>query len=359
MPENSTHVEKDGEKYSLVDLNRAGVALLEIVSEPDIYSIEEMRAYATELHAVIKALGVNSADMSKGVLRFEANVSIRPVGSQELGTRVEIKNLNSFKAMERAVIYQIEQQTRKLKNGQSVDQETLGWDTEKQVTYSQRSKEEAHDYRYFPEPDLPPLIVEPEWIERVRQGLPELPRARRQRFIKEYNLSEADAQLLGRNAEIAAYFEKCISLAAEVEVKQIVNWMTGGLFNWMNLNNTEINELRLTPQAFIEILQMLQNDKINSNSAKVLLDAVLESGEPAQALAEKLGLQQIKNEDLISEWVSGVLQEHPEELTAFLDGKETLQNWFFGQVMRIAKGKASPVIIKKELEKQLKNYKKL
>ena len=354
-----THVEKDGEKYSLVDLNRAGVALLEIVSEPDIRSIEEMRAYATELHAVIKALGVNSADMSKGVLRFEANVSIRPKGSQELGTRVEIKNLNSFKAMERAVIYQIEQQIQKVENGLSVDQETLGWDTDNQVTYSQRSKEEAHDYRYFPEPDLPPLVVEPKWINRVRQELPELPRARRQRFIKDYALSEADAELLGRNADIANYFEECISLAGEIEVKQIANWMTGGLFNWMNLNNAEIKDIRLTPQSFIEILQMLQSDRINSNSAKVLLDAVLESGESAQALAEKMGLQQIKNEDLISSWVSGVLEEHPEELAAFLDGKETLQNWFFGQVMRIAKGKASPVIIKKELENQLKKYKKL
>ena len=353
-----THVEKNEKKYSLVDLNRAGVPLLEIVSEPDMHSVEEVRAYATELHAIIKALGVNSADMSKGVLRFEANVSIRPEGCKELGTRVEIKNLNSFRAMERAILYQVEQQIQKLENGQTVSQETLGWNTDKQATYSQRSKEEAHDYRYFPEPDLPPLIVEQDWVERVRQGLPELPRTRRQRFIKDYALSEVDAALLARNADVAAYFEECINLSNTIDIKQISNWMTGGLFNWMNLNNAEISDIRLNPQAFIEILQMLQNDKINSGSAKILMDAVLESGETPQALAEKKGLQQIKNEDLISGWVSGVLNEHPEELAAFLDGKETLQNWFFGQVMRIAKGKASPAILKKELEKQLNKHKK-
>ncbi|TLN28073.1 Asp-tRNA(Asn)/Glu-tRNA(Gln) amidotransferase subunit GatB, partial [bacterium] len=181
-----THIEKDGEHYSLVDLNRAGVALLEIVSEPDMHSMEEARAYAEGLRAILRALGVNSGDMEKGVIRFEANISIRPAGSTGLGTRTEVKNLNSFRALERSITYEIERQSALLDAGGRVDQETLGWDEPNNRTNSQRSKEEAHDYRYFPEPDLPPLVVEPEWVEQVRAALPELPRARAQRFVREY-----------------------------------------------------------------------------------------------------------------------------------------------------------------------------
>ena len=200
-----THIRTDRDDYSLVDLNRAGVPLLEIVSEPDLHSVEEVRAYALALRALLRTLGVNSGDMEKGVIRFEANVSLRPLGMEELGTRVEIKNLNSFRAMERAILYQLERQAAVLDAGGRVSQETLGWDESSGSTYSQRSKEEAHDYRYFPEPDLPPLVVESDWIERVAAALPELPRQKKQRFMTRFGLSEYDARLLVEDLDVASF----------------------------------------------------------------------------------------------------------------------------------------------------------
>ncbi len=222
-----THVQKNGESYSLVDLNRAGVPLLEIVSEPDMHTIEEVRAYASELRTLLRNLGVNSGDMEKGVIRFEANVSVRPLGSQELGTRVEIKNLNSFRSLERSSAYQIEQQIALLERGEKVRQETLGWDEGRGVTYSQRSKEEAHDYRYFPEPDLPPLVVDQAWVDQVAANLPELPYARLVRFEKDYSLPEVDARLLVEDQATARYFEEAVAAAPGVPPRTLANWITG------------------------------------------------------------------------------------------------------------------------------------
>ena len=352
-----THVEKKGEQYSLVDLNRAGVPLLEIVTEPDMRSVEEAKAYATELHALIKSLGVNSGNMSKGVMRFEANVSVREQVSDVLNTRVEIKNLNSFRSMERAAAYQIEEQIKKMERGEKIRQETLGWNEAKQVTFSQRGKEEAHDYRYFPEPDLPPLIVADEWVERVKAGLPELPRQRMLRFAEQYKLSQADAELLARDEQIAAYFERCAAAGSDLKPRQAANWITGTLFAWMNQTGTAIDQILLTPEALIEIIHMQKDGKLNANSAKTLVEAVLKSGASPAKLAEELGLQQISNQGQISEWVGEVLEQHPKELQAYLNGKETLQNWFFGQVMRSAKGKASPAVLKEELSRQLEKIK--
>jgi len=354
-----THVTRNGESFSLVDLNRSGVALLEIVTEPDMHSLEEVRAYATALRALLRALGVNSGDMEKGVIRFEANLSLRPKGSEELGTRVEIKNLNSFRAMERAVAYQIEVQTATLERGEAVAQETLGWDEPNGVTFSQRSKEEAHDYRYFPEPDLPPLVVESEWVDRVRAALPELPRAKELRFRREYDLSAVDAAVLVEDAAAAGYFEACARAAEGVPARMVANWVTGELFGWMNQNGASLADVRVRPQGLAELLQHVVRAEINLNTAKTVLVEMLTSGAGAGEIIAARGLQQVSDADWIAGLVRQTLDENPAELASYLSGKETLSNWFFGQVMRLTGGRANPAVVRAELDRQLVERKSL
>jgi aspartyl-tRNA(Asn)/glutamyl-tRNA(Gln) amidotransferase subunit B len=348
-----THVTDNGEEYSLVDLNRAGVPLLEIVSEPDMHSLEEVRAYATGLRAILRALGVNSGDMEKGVIRFEANVSIRPVGSTELGTRVEIKNLNSFRAMERAVAYELERQAALLEQGKKVDQETLGWDETNQRTYTQRSKEEAHDYRYFPEPDIPPLVVDAAWVEEIRRGLPELPRARALRLRETYRLTAPQAALLTSDGEIADFFEACAAALRKAAPRTAAIWISGELFAYLNQTGKAFNDLRVSPQAMAELLDALDSGKINQTSAKSVLSEMLANGKTAAEVIAEKNLGQVTDHALIAGLVADVLAAHPSELASYVAGKETLANWFFGQVMRAAGGKASPAVLKTELELQL------
>jgi aspartyl-tRNA(Asn)/glutamyl-tRNA(Gln) amidotransferase subunit B len=349
-----THVQAEDGPYSLVDLNRAGVPLLEIVSEPDLHTVEEVRVYAESLRSLLLTLGVNSGDMEKGAIRFEANVSIRPEGSTELGTRVEIKNLNSFKAMERAVAYQIGQQGRLLDAGKEVEQETLGWDADREVTYSQRSKEEAHDYRYFPEPDLPPLKVDAALVERIRKSLPELPFALQERLMQQYGINAEEASLLSGDVSLTRYFEACVRLANDIPVRAVLNWITGEVFAWMNQTGESINEIKVLPVALIGLLNQVQQKTINLNTAKAILSEMLQSGQTAQAIIQQKGLQQVSDSSLIAVMVKDVLEAHPDEVKAYLAGKETLANWLFGQVMRQAGGKADPHMIRTELERQLK-----
>lgn len=341
--------EEAAQGYSLVDLNRAGVPLLEIVSEPDLRSAAEARAYAESLRAILRSLGVNSGDMEKGVIRFEANVSLRPSGSQTLGTRVEIKNLNSFRAMERAIVYQVEQQTALLDAGEQVEQETLGWDEARGMTYSQRSKEEAHDYRYFPEPDLPPLIVDPAWIERVRAGLPELPADRARRFSEQYGLSTVDARALAQDSDIAAYFEAAASTAP---ARALANWITGELFGWLNESGKPFTEVRVAPRDLADLVQRTGSE-INLTTAKSVFAEMLATGQSAPEIIAARGLQQINDSSAITELVENVLAANSKELSAYIQGKETLANWFFGQAMRAAKGQANPQVLRETLERAL------
>lgn len=352
-----THVADSGRDYSLVDLNRAGVPLLEIVSEPDMHSLEDVRGYATGLRAILRELGVNSGDMEKGVIRFEANVSIRPEGSNEFGTRVEIKNLNSFRAMERGVAYELERQAALLDHGEQVAQETLGWNETTQETYSQRSKEEAHDYRYFPEPDLPPLIVEKQWVEAIRSNQPELPRAKAHRLQHKYGLNAAEAQILAAEREIAEYFETCSASLTQNTPRTAAVWITGELFAWMNQSGSKIDDIQVSPQMFAGLLDLLHQGIINQNTAKNVLVRMLESGKPASVIIDQEGLSQLSDKSFISGLISGVITSHPKELESYLAGKETLSNWFFGQAMKAAGGKANPAVLKAELENQLKQIK--
>ncbi|MDD5368640.1 MAG: Asp-tRNA(Asn)/Glu-tRNA(Gln) amidotransferase subunit GatB [Anaerolineaceae bacterium] len=349
-----THVH-DGEVYSLVDLNRAGIPLLEIVSEPDLHSVEEVRAYASGLRALLRSLGVNSGDMEKGVIRFEANVSVRPQGSTQLGTRVEIKNLNSFRALDRAIAYEIVRQSHRLKQGERVAQETLGWNESRGETVSQRSKEEAHDYRYFPEPDLPLLVIGPDWVERVRAGLPELPQAKKRRFREQYGLAEHDAALLAGEGDVAAYFEAAALAGAQrgVTPKVVANWLQGELFGLINQAGGSLGSMRVTPEGLAELLELQTHGEINILTAKAILAEMATTGDsPVEILAAR-GLSQLSDAETISRLIAAVLAEHPQEVRAYLSGKTSLGNWFFGQVMQRAHGQANPEMVKAEMANQL------
>jgi aspartyl-tRNA(Asn)/glutamyl-tRNA(Gln) amidotransferase subunit B len=351
-----THVSgEDGSDgaYSLVDLNRAGVPLLEIVSEPDLHTAEQVRVYAMALRSILRYLGVNSGDMQKGVLRIEPNVSVRPAGSQALGTRTEIKNLNSFRALERAIDYEIERQTELLKRGERVIQQTLGWDDIQGVTVPQRSKEEAHDYRYFPEPDLPPLVIDPAWIESLRLSLPELPADRQRRFESQYGLGTYDAGILVAEKAVADFYEQTVGAAPDIPAKTVANWLTGELFGLMNQAGAGIESLRISPASLAALLQIVGRGDINQNTAKAVLEEMFHSGRSAAEIAAERGLRQISDAGAIAALVQQVLTENKEQVAAYLSGKETVSRWLFGQVMRLAKGQGNPQVIQQELERQL------
>jgi len=354
------HLEEDTGKLthvdgaSLVDLNRAGVSLLEIVSEPELHSAEAAKAYGESLREILRYLGVNSGDMEKGIMRFETNVSVREKGSRELGTRSEVKNLNSFRALERAIEYEIKRQSKIVEAGGIVEQETLGWNEARGETYSQRSKEDAHDYRYFPEPDLPPLVVEEAWVNRVRDAMPELPNAKSRRLIKEYGLTEYDAARLVEERDIADYFESAVrGLPKTVQPKVVANWMLGDLYSLMNQANLTVAQLKVRPEALGELAKITTEGQINQTLAKEVLIEMFASGKGAAEIVEARGLKQVSDESFISDLVKQTLAENPNEVASYKSGKMGLLNFLFGQVMKKAAGKANPAVVRAELEKQL------
>jgi aspartyl-tRNA(Asn)/glutamyl-tRNA(Gln) amidotransferase subunit B len=345
-----THIEREGQSYSLVDLNRAGVPLLEIVSEPDLHSPESARAYGEALRAILRTLGVNSGDMEKGVIRFEANISVRPRGSQTPGTRAEVKNLNSFRSMERAITYEVERQSRILASGGSIEQETLGWSEERGETYSQRSKEEAQDYRYFPEPDLPPLVVDQDWIHRIQSELPELPNKKYHRLVTEYGLNAYSAIRLLEEEGVADYFEQA-SMSGPAQ--EVANWILGDLFALMHAAGMNLSQFKIRPAALGELAKITKAGQINQPSAKEVLAEMFSSGRGAAEIVEARGLGQVSDESLIADWVHQALAENPKEVASFKAGKVGVANFLFGLVMKKAAGKANPLLVRAELEKQL------
>jgi aspartyl-tRNA(Asn)/glutamyl-tRNA(Gln) amidotransferase subunit B len=300
----------------------------------------------------VRYLGVNSGDLEKGVMRIEPNISIRPVGTEPFGTKVEIKNLNSFRALERGVAYEIKRQEKVILAGGKVAQETVGWDDAKQATYSQRSKEDAHDYRYFPEPDLPPLNVDEALIERVRRSLPELPQARIRRFVAEYGLSEAESALMVEEKAVADYYEQAAK-SAGVPARTVFSWLTGEIFSLMKLSGTGIENLKITPSAFVELLKMVADGAINQNTGKVVLAEMFESGQGAAGIVAEKGLAQVSDTGFIAQIIAEALAENAREVESYKAGKLTVANFLFGQVMKKAQGKANPQVVRAELEKQL------
>jgi aspartyl-tRNA(Asn)/glutamyl-tRNA(Gln) amidotransferase subunit B len=357
------HLEEDTAKLShlgdhaLVDYNRAGVPLLEIVSEPDMHTVEAALAYATKIRAILRYLGVNSGDMEKGVLRFEANVSVRPAGSQELRTRTEIKNLNSFRALTRASAYEIQRQARLYESGSLVVQETLGWDDVREVTVSQRSKEEAHDYRYFPEPDLPPLEISRTWMEQIRTQLPELPEARSQRFVAEFGLSDKEARLLTSDKSLADYFEQALA-ASHSPAKTVNNWISGEFLRYVNDLGLDLDSLPVPPEHLAGLVDLVTGRTINDNSAKLVLKEMFATGQAPKAIVKAKNLAQVSDEGYLEGVVAQILKDNPKEVASYLGGKETVFQWMMGQVARTTKGKADPQVARQLLLQALEKAKK-
>ena len=355
------HLEEDTGKLvhqssrSLVDFNRSGVPLLEIVSEPDLTSVDEVRAYATALRSLLRYLGVNSGDMEKGVIRFEANVSVRETGSNELKNRTEIKNLNSFRAMMRAIDFEIERQSEMLRQGLPVIQETLGWDEALSKTIPQRSKEEAHDYRYFPEPDLPPLFVDPSWIVEIRKELPELPDEKRRRLVQAYSLSSYTAKILTEDRAVADFFEAATKAAPDIAPQKIANWMSGDLFGILHEDNLLLEDSLVAPSALANLVTMVEEGEINASTGKQVLKKMVHSGEMPEDIVETGDLAMVKDPATVRTLVVQVIDENPQQLDTYLAGKSGVADWFFGQVMRASRGKADPALVRKVLYDELRN----
>jgi aspartyl-tRNA(Asn)/glutamyl-tRNA(Gln) amidotransferase subunit B len=346
-------------EHSLVDLNRAGVPLLEIVTEPDLHTPAEVRAYGMQLRAVLRYLGVNSGDMEKGVIRFEPNISVRPAGSTELRTRTELKNLNSFRALERGTQYEIDRQIQVWSSGGQVRQETLGWNEAEGRTVPQRGKEQAHDYRYFPEPDLPPLVLDRAWVARVAAELPELPAARRERFVAEYGLSRYDAELLVEELAVADYFERAVAAqpAAQRSPKTLANWISGELFRLMNQEGQSIESVPVSPAQLAELAGLAASGALNLNTAKSVLEVMYRTGRSSGEIVAAQGLGQVSDTREIENLVAEVIAANPGELATYLAGKATVEQWFFGQVMRRLRGRGNPQVIRQALAAALEQSK--
>jgi aspartyl-tRNA(Asn)/glutamyl-tRNA(Gln) amidotransferase subunit B len=353
------HLEEDTGKSmhvgatSLIDFNRSGVPLLEIVSEPDLRTPEEAEGYARKLRAILQYLGVNNGDMSKGVLRFEANVSVRPVGSNELRTRTEIKNLNSIRTLTRASEYEISRQIKVYEQGGKIQQATLGWDDVRQVTVIQRVKENEDDYRYFPEPDLPLVEVHSDWVEVVRAGLPELPDAKRDRLIA-LGLSQYEASVLVAEQAISQYFEAAVSAGAEP--KKVANWVINDLFRRMNgagLEREAVAQTNVTPTRLAALIKLIDDGVISTNAARSVFQNIYDDGGEPAAIVAARGLAQVSDEEPIREKVRGVLDVSPTEVARYTAGEEKVAKLLMGTVMRAVGKGGNPQVVQKVLIEEL------
>jgi len=335
---------------SLVDYNRCGVPLMEIVSDPDLRTPGEAAEYLRTLRAVLVYLGVCDGNMEEGSFRCDANISIRPAGATELGVKVEVKNMNSFKNVQKALEYETRRQVRAVTDGERLVQETRLWNADQEITLSMRSKEHAHDYRYFPDPDLVPLAVEPAWVEEIRRGLPELPDAMRERFVREYGIPAYDAGVLTASKELAAYYEACVKTPSDP--KTASNWVMVELLGRLNRDGKDIAESPIPPERLGAMLDLLAKGTISGKMAKEFFDEMYATGaDPAEVLKQKGG--QITDAGEIEAIIQGVVGQHAGPAAEFLAGKETAFNFLVGQVMRATKGKANPKLVTELLKKIL------
>lgn len=336
---------------TLVDVNRCGVPLLEIVSEPDIHSPKEAYAYLQRMRQIVRYLGICDGNMEEGSLRCDANISMRPVGSKTLGVKTELKNMNSFHSVEKALEFEIKRQTKILQQGGKIEQESLLWDADRNVAEPMRSKEFSHDYRYFPEPDLVPVVVDQKWIDEIAASMPELPVAKKERFVRDYNLPVYDATLLTEDLAIANYFEK---VAQQVKDKKMAsNWVMGEVLRAVKENRTDIDALKVTPDYLAEIIHMIEDNTISGKIAKTVFDEVRKTGKkPADVVKEK-GMQQISDTSAIESVIDQVLQDNPNEVQSYLAGKEKVIGFLIGQIMRATSGKANPKTVNQLLRDKL------
>lgn len=339
-----------GSSYSLVDLNRAGTPLLEIVSEPDMRSSDEAKAYVETLRNILRYIGVCDGNLEEGSMRCDANISVMPKGSTEFGTRAEIKNVNSFRALQRAIEYEIERQIDLVEEGERVIQETRLWDDNAGETRSMRGKEDAHDYRYFPEPDLMPLEISQEWVDRVKSTMPELPKAKKERYIN-LGLSEYDASIVVEQMELALFFDEFIKLGANV--KTGINFLMGEVAAHLKEEKLGINDTKLTPQKLVELVNLIEKGTISNNIGKQIIFTILKEGTNASEIIEKQGLSQISDEGALKEIVQKVINSNEEQVTAYKSGKVQLFGFFVGQVMKETKGRANPKTVNDLLKELL------
>lgn len=344
-------VHDDYQPFSYVDFNRTGVPLIEIVSEPDIATPEEAASYLKALREVLRYLDICDGNMEEGSMRCDANISLRPAGTSDLGTKVELKNMNSFKNVQKALEFETRRQRAMLERGEPIVQETRLWDTARNVSVSMRGKEEANDYRYFPDPDLVPVVVGEEWIGEVRSNLPELPEAKRERFVSQYCLPLYDAQMLTSSRPLADYFEAAAKEFAHP--KLLSNWIMSELLRELNRNDREIEECPVSPQHLAELLRLLDSGVISGRIAKAVFDEMFASGKSAQSIVDEKGLVQVSDQTALEAAVDQVLSENPGEVSQFRAGKEKLLGFFVGQVMKKTRGKANPQIVNEILAKKL------
>ncbi len=353
------HTSPGGESYSLVDVNRSGVPLMEIVGEPDLHSPEEARQYLIRLRSILQYLGVSTGNMEEGSFRCDANISIRPEDSPDSLAKVEVKNMNSFKGVYLALEYEAKRQRKVATEGRKLVQETRGWVEEKGKTVSQRSKEYAHDYRYFPEPDLPPLTISRKWVEEIRSKLPELPEARRDRFVTEYGLPLYDANLLTSSRAMADYFEESFEESRRANMgltaKDISNWLLGEASRIMNVKNIDIDGLRkmVSPEQLCRLLCLIPTGAVSSTSAKVVFEEMSSTGRGADEIIQERGLSQISDTGEIKEVVGQVIDANPKAVADYKAGKAQSLTFLVGQVMRATKGRANPKLVNEQLKKRL------
>ncbi len=353
------HMEEDAGKLihdetrpvSYVDLNRTGVPLLEIVSEPDIRSPEEAVAYLKKLRSIVRYLEICDGNMEEGSLRCDANISVRPKGSQEFGTKVELKNMNSFRHVQKALEYEIKRQVALILDGKEVVQETRLFDASRGITLPMRGKEEAHDYRYFPDPDLVPVEIDEAWVEEIARSLPELPDEKKARFIKEYQLPEYDAEIITSSRKLAEFFEECVKRFPKP--KLVSNWIMTEVLRELNREGKEIDETKLTPELLAELLELLDKGVISSTAAKKVFVEVYATGRRPSEIVEEKGLKQESDESALLEICRKVVEAHPKEVEKYRGGKKNVIGFFVGQVMRETRGKANPKLVNQILTKLL------
>jgi len=340
-----------GESFSLVDVNRSGVPLMEVVSRPDLRSPEEARDYLIKLRTILQYLGVSTGNMEEGSFRCDANISLRLKGSSTLLPKAEVKNMNSFRAVYLALEYEAGRQKQLLEQGQQPVQETRGWVDEKGITVLQRSKEYAHDYRYFPEPDLPPLVFSPQWIEEIRRKLPELPEARRERFMAQYGLSPYDASLLTASRAMADYFEACLG-ADKTRAKKVANWLLGEMSRLLNATGREVQDCPVRPSQLVELLDLMDRGALSGPAAKAVFEEMFHTGKDPGPILQEKGLAQISEEDSLVGTVREVLAANPQAVADYKKGKAQAIAFLLGQVMRQSRG-ANPAVVRQLLEKEL------
>lgn len=355
------HLEEDVAKafhmdgYSLVDMNRSGMPLMETVSEPDLHSPEEARDYLIRLRNLLRYLGVSTGNMEEGSFRCDANISLRPIGAKDFGAKIEVKNMNSFRSVYRALKYEEERQAEILSNGGVLRQETRGWQDDEAVTVLQRTKEFAEDYRYFPEPDVPPLVLNPSWVEDVRLRMPELPDVRRARFVSELQVTPQDAATLVSSRAMADFFEECVDRASTSRARVVANWLLGDVSHLINADGVEVCDCPLTPDGIAELIDLIHRGSLGGPAAKTVVEHMYRTGKAPSVIVEELDLGQISGSEAILEAIRQVISENPKAVADYRAGKAQSVTFLTGQVMRLTRGRANPALTREMLEQELQN----